>query len=128
RRTGGGVSPVSTSLAAAGNRGPPRRRTRRMKTVPDAPDVPASLEDARARHDELARAVRDARYRYYVLSDPPVTDAEFDALFQELLALEEPYPALVTASSPTQQVGAPVDTAFPPARHPQPMLSLDNAF
>jgi DNA ligase (NAD+) len=96
--------------------------------VPHGPDVPQDLDAARARHDELARTLRDARYRYYVLSDPPMTDAEFDTQFQELLALEEAHPNLVTASSPSQLVGAPVDTAFPPARHPQPMLSLDNAF
>jgi DNA ligase (NAD+) len=90
--------------------------------------VDEDLDAARARHDELSRTIRDARYRYYVLSDPPVTDAEFDELFRELLTLEERHPSLVTPSSPTQQVGAPIDTAFPPARHPQPMLSLDNAF
>jgi DNA ligase (NAD+) len=96
--------------------------------VPDGPDVPQDLDVARARHDELTRTIRDARYRYYVLSDPPMTDAEFDARFNELLALEEVHPNLVTASSPSRLVGAPLDTAFPPARHPQPMLSLDNAF
>ncbi|MFA9430437.1 NAD-dependent DNA ligase LigA [Egicoccus sp. AB-alg2] len=90
--------------------------------------VPTDLAEARRRHDELSRTVRDARYRYYVLSDPPMTDAEFDALFQQLVALEDAHPALVTSNSPTQQVGAPVDTAFAPFRHLQPMLSLDNAF
>jgi DNA ligase (NAD+) len=92
------------------------------------PTLPEDLAAARARHDELAREIRDARYRYYVLSDPPMTDAEFDARFHELLALEAAYPSLVTRSSPTQQVGAPLDTAFPPFEHLQPMLSLDNAF
>jgi DNA ligase (NAD+) len=86
------------------------------------------LESARARHDELSRLLRDARYRYYVLSDPPMTDAEFDARFAELQALEAAHPSLVSPSSPTQQVGAPTDTAVPPFRHQQPMLSLDNAF
>ena len=90
--------------------------------------IPDDLDQARRQHDELSRQVRDARYRYYVLSDPPITDVEFDTLFQQLLALEEAHPSLVTSLSPTQQVGAPVDTAFPPAEHPQPMLSLDNAF
>jgi DNA ligase (NAD+) len=83
---------------------------------------------ARARHDELSRELRDARYRYYVLSDPPMTDAEFDERYQELLALEAAHPELVTPSSPSQQVGAPRDQAFPPFRHLRPMLSLDNAF
>ncbi|MEX2625670.1 MAG: NAD-dependent DNA ligase LigA, partial [Ilumatobacteraceae bacterium] len=93
-----------------------------------AVSVPTDFAAARRRHDEVARIVRDARYRYYVLSDPPLTDAEFDARFQELLALEDAHPSLVTSNSPTQQIGAPVDTAFPPFRHLQPMLSLDNAF
>jgi DNA ligase (NAD+) len=91
-------------------------------------DVPTDPAEARARHDELARLVRDARYRYYVLSDPPMTDAEFDAAFAELLALEEAHPELATPGSPTRQVGAPPSGAFPPFEHPQPMLSLDNAF
>jgi DNA ligase (NAD+) len=86
------------------------------------------LAAARARHDELAREIRDARYRYYVLSDPPMTDAEFDARYRELLELEAAHPSLATSASPSQQVGAPTDAAFPPYRHPQPMLSLDNAF
>ncbi len=84
--------------------------------------------DPRARHDELARAIRDARYRYYVLSEPPMPDAAFDALLRELEALEAEHPGLRTPSSPTQQVGAPLDTAFAPLRHLEPMGSLDNAF
>jgi DNA ligase (NAD+) len=91
-------------------------------------DVPADPRAARDRHDELARVLRDARYRYDVLSDPPMTDAEYDALFRELEALEAAHPELVTASSPTQRVGSPPSGAFPPFEHPQPMLSLDNAF
>ncbi|MFP4311077.1 MAG: NAD-dependent DNA ligase LigA [Nitriliruptoraceae bacterium] len=90
--------------------------------------VPEDPHEARARHDELARRVRTARYRYYVLSAPDLTDADFDALVRELEELEEAHPELKTPSSPTQQVGAPPDTAFPPVTHPQPMLSLDNAF
>ena len=90
-------------------------------------DRPAT-EAARARHDELAQQVRTARYRYYVLSEPELSDAAFDALLGELEELEAHHPELRTATSPTQQVGAPVDTAFPPVSHPQPMLSLDNAF
>ncbi|MEX1161965.1 MAG: NAD-dependent DNA ligase LigA [Nitriliruptor sp.] len=96
--------------------------------MPDAPEAPADLDAARDRHDELAGTIRDARYRYYVLSDPTLTDAEFDALWHELLALEAAHPSLVTPASPSQQVGAPVDSAFPPFRHLEPMMSLDNAF
>jgi DNA ligase (NAD+) len=94
----------------------------------DRREVPRDREAARARHDELARVLRDARYRYYVLSDPPMPDAEFDRLWQELLDLEATHPWLPTATSPTAEVGAPVDQAFPPHRHLQEMLSLDNVF
>jgi DNA ligase (NAD+) len=96
--------------------------------VPVVAEVPESLTEARARHDQLTRTVRDARYRYYVLSDPTPTDAEFAAHWHGLLAIAAAHPSLVTASSPTPQVGAPVDSAFPPFRHLQPMRSLDNAF
>jgi len=83
---------------------------------------------ARARHDELTRTIRDARYRYYVLSDPTMPDASFDAALRELEALEAEYPEFVHDGSPTQQVGAPADSAFAPVQHLTPMLSLDNAF
>ena len=82
----------------------------------------------RERHDELARLVRDARYRYYVLSEPPMSDAAFDAALAELESLEREHPGLATASSPTRQVGAPVDAAFAPIVHLEPMGSLDNVF
>jgi DNA ligase (NAD+) len=91
-------------------------------------DGPTLIDDARQRHDELARTIRDARYRYYVLSDPPMSDAEFDALLRELESIEEAHPELRTPTSPTQQVGAPPATAFPPFEHLVPMLSIDNAF
>ncbi|MBW3661589.1 MAG: NAD-dependent DNA ligase LigA [Actinobacteria bacterium] len=80
------------------------------------------------RHDELARELRDANYRYYVLSDPAMPDAEYDERLRELQAIEDAYPELVTPDSPSQLVGAPRDTAFPPYTHLEPMLSLDNAF
>ncbi len=86
------------------------------------------LTTARARHDEVSRIVRDARYRYYVLSDLAMPDAEFDALLRELEEIEERHPRLRTADSPTQQVGAPLDEAFPPFTHLEAMQSLDNVF
>ena len=91
-------------------------------------EVPSDAQEARARHDELSRAIRTARYRYYVLSAPDLPDAEFDALVRELEAIEDAHPQLRSPTSPTQQVGAPLDTAFPPVTHPQAMQSLDNAF
>ncbi|HKJ56641.1 MAG TPA: hypothetical protein VJ978_11695, partial [Nitriliruptoraceae bacterium] len=91
-------------------------------------EPPSDLASARTRHDELVSQLRDARYRYYVLSDPTMTDAEFDVAWRELLALEQAHPELATATSPTAEVGAPIDSAFPPHRHLEAMLSLDNVF
>lgn len=86
------------------------------------------LAGARERHDAVSRIARDARYRYYVLSDLALPDATFDALLQELEAIEVAHPELRTPDSPTQQVGAPLDEAFPPFEHLEAMMSLDNAF
>lgn len=91
-------------------------------------DVPNNLADARARHDELALAVIDARYRYYVLSELAMPDLDFDLMLRELEAIEDAHPSLRTPDSPTQQVGAPRDTAFVEYQHAEQMLSLDNAF
>ena len=83
--------------------------------------------DAAARIDELREEIRRHDYLYYVLDRPEVSDAEYDALFRELRALEEAHPALVTADSPTQTVGARRALAFAPVEHRTAMLSLDNA-
>jgi DNA ligase (NAD+) len=85
-------------------------------------------EEAARRVDELHAQLRDAAYRYYVLSDPDVSDAEYDERMRELAALEDEYPDLVTPDSPSQTVGAPPSGAFAPVRHRVPMLSLDNVF
>ena len=67
-------------------------------------------------------------YRYYVLDDPDISDAEYDRLMQELLKLEKENPSLITPDSPSQRVGAPPLPAFESVAHTLPMLSLDNAF
>ncbi|MDX5373765.1 MAG: NAD-dependent DNA ligase LigA [Pseudomonadaceae bacterium] len=67
-------------------------------------------------------------YRYYVLDEPSIPDAEYDRLFNELKALEAAHPELVTADSPTQRVGGAPLSAFGEIRHEVPMLSLGNAF
>lgn len=78
---------------------------------------------------EQLRAELDAHnYRYHVLDEPSIPDAEYDRLFRELQALEAQYPELVTAQSPTQRVGAEALSAFGEVRHEVPMLSLGNAF
>jgi DNA ligase (NAD+) len=64
-------------------------------------------------------------YRYHVLDDPEISDAEYDRLYDELVALEEAHPELVTPDSPTQRVGAPPSERFQKIEHPTPMGSLD---
>ncbi len=86
------------------------------------------MQPATERLEELRRAIRHYAYQYYVLDDPQLTDAEYDALWRELVALETANPELVTPDSPTQRVqGAPSDQ-FAKVRHPVPILSLGNAF
>ena len=88
----------------------------------------AQLE-ARNRVEELREQVRHHNRRYFVDDDPEISDADYDALFRELRELEERYPQLVTADSPTQQVGAEVEqTTFAVVEHQLPLLSLGNAF
>jgi DNA ligase (NAD+) len=87
--------------------------------------VPAS---ARERHAELVQEIEDHSYRYHVLDRPTVSDAEYDRLMRELLALEESYPGLRTPDSPSQKVGSPISTDFTPVQHVERMMSLDNAF
>ncbi len=86
------------------------------------------LEKAQARVRELREQINEHNYRYHVLDDPEVPDAEYDRLTQELQALEADFPSLVTSDSPTQRVGdTPLD-AFTQVKHKAPMLSLENAF
>ena len=77
---------------------------------------------------ELRRELNHHNYRYYVLDDPTVPDAEYDRLMVELRRLEEMHPELVTADSPTQRVGAAPAEGFTQVQHRLPMLSLGNAF
>jgi DNA ligase (NAD+) len=83
-----------------------------------------SKDQAAAALAELRQKIRHHNYRYYVLDDPEISDAEYDRLFDQLLQLEEQYPHLVTVDSPSRRVGAPPLGRFPPARHRVPMLSL----
>ena len=77
---------------------------------------------------ELRRLIRHHEERYYILADPEISDAEFDALMKELEALERERPELVTPDSPTQRVaGRPVE-GFATVEHAAPLLSLDNAY
>jgi DNA ligase (NAD+) len=81
--------------------------------------------------DQIARLrglIRHHEERYYVLNDPEIADAEFDALMRELSALEAQHPDLVTPDSPTQRVSGRPAEGFTTVTHAEPMLSLDNAY
>lgn len=84
---------------------------------------PKTLERIRWLRDEINRH----NHAYYILDNPEVSDAEYDRLFDELLALEEAHPELVTPESPTRRVGAAPLEAFESVQHSLPMLSLNKA-
>jgi DNA ligase (NAD+) len=85
--------------------------------------MPSSKEEKRAA--ELRDVLDYHLYRYHVLDDPEVTDAEYDRLYDELAALEGANPELATPGSPTQRVGAPPSDKFQKVAHPSPMGSLE---
>ena len=87
------------------------------------------IEAATQRHATLAAQIDRANELYHVEDAPEISDAEYDQLFRELVALETAYPELITADSPTQRVGGtPTGATFDEVRHARPMLSLSNAF
>lgn len=86
------------------------------------------LAKKKKRHAELSKLLSNYSRQYYIFDDPSVSDAEYDALYQELLAIEDEYPELATESSPSQNVGAKVSKDFQKVIHKQKMLSLENAF
>ncbi len=86
------------------------------------------MGSAEARIGELRRQLNDYSYRYHVLDDPIVPDAEYDRLLQDLADLENEYPQFITQDSPTQRVGDRPLSEFSEVSHEVPMLSLDNAF
>jgi DNA ligase (NAD+) len=82
-------------------------------------------KDVQKRLDELREEVNHHLYRYHVLDDPEISDAEFDRLFDELKGLEEEHPDLITQDSPTQRVGAPASERFRKVQHLTAMGSLE---
>jgi len=78
--------------------------------------------------EALREKIRHHEYRYYVLDDPEISDANFDKLMNELKRIEAEHPKLVAADSPTQRVGGKPREGFVKAKHSSPMLSLDNAY
>ena len=88
----------------------------------------ADIQQAKRRVAQLREQINHHNYRYYVLDNPEVSDAEYDSLMQELRSLEEKYPELITPESPTQRVGAAPVEAFGVVQHKVPLLSLANVF
>jgi DNA ligase (NAD+) len=97
--------------------------------TPDDPETDPIDPDVRRRWQELADEVREHQFRYYIKDAPIISDADFDLLFNELVALEERYPELRVPDSPTQLVGGTgFATEFAEAQHLERMLSLDDVF
>ena len=86
------------------------------------------MSDPAARAEELRRLIESARKKYYLDDAPELSDADYDALENELKAIEVAHPELVTADSPTQKVGGTASELFAAVRHASPLLSLDNAY
>ncbi|WP_127480281.1 NAD-dependent DNA ligase LigA [Nocardioides pantholopis] len=91
-------------------------------------DPTPATEEAREQHRRLAEEIDDARWRYYVLDSPTLSDTDFDQRMRRLEELEEQFPELRTPDSPTQKVGGAVSTEFTAVDHLRRMESLDNAF
>jgi DNA ligase (NAD+) len=91
-------------------------------------DIVATVAEYATRAADLREQLRDHNYRYSVLSQPVISDAEYDALFDELDAIEKAHPELITPDSPTQRVGSDLDSRLPKIKHPVPMLSLAKAY
>ncbi len=90
--------------------------------------MPEASDAVRQQHTELSAQLHHHNHRYHGLDQPEISDAEYDRLLQQLLQLEEQFPELITADSPSQRIAsAPLDS-FPQAVHASPMLSLENAF
>ena len=85
-------------------------------------------DEIQARIADLSGELHQHNYRYHVLNQPVITDAEYDRLFRQLQALEAEHPELALPDSPSQRVGADLTGDFPKLRHPAPILSLSNAF
>ncbi|GDX62814.1 DNA ligase [Candidatus Saccharibacteria bacterium] len=83
---------------------------------------------ANKRAQELREVIAEYRYRYHVLDDPTITDEVYDSLTRELRKIEEEYPDLITADSPTQRVGGKALSKFKSIEHQKPMLSLNDIF
>jgi DNA ligase (NAD+) len=99
-----------------------------MAEDPRLPNSPAALRAEDLRAQQLRNDLRRHEHLYYVLDAPEITDAAYDALMNELKAIEAAHPELLTPDSPTQRVGGKPAEGFRKVAHSRPMLSLDNAY
>jgi DNA ligase (NAD+) len=95
--------------------------------LPTLPTLP-TLEEAHKKNQRLRERIEHHNHRYYVLDAPEISDAEYDGLYRELVALEEAYPELCDPNSPTQRVGGAIAQGFTSRKHSLRMYSLDNVF
>ena len=86
------------------------------------------MADLEAKIESLRNEIRHHNYRYYILDDIEIPDAEYDRLVRELERLEAEHPELITPDSPTQRVGIEPTSSFKTVQHQVPMLSLENVF
>ena len=122
RRRGGGRASGSASPARWRSRLMATKARRRHREARSA----TRAREAKVRVEELREQINHHSYRYHVLDDPEVSDAEYDELMRELDPLEDAFPELITPDSPTQRVGGTPADLFAPVAHRAPMLSLDN--
>lgn len=87
-----------------------------------------NIEQARKRVEQLRKELAEHNHRYYVLAQPTISDFEYDKLMNELIELEEQFPELKDASSPSQRVGSDINKEFKQVRHQYPMYSLSNTY
>lgn len=85
-------------------------------------------EDAKNKIDALSAELKEHNYNYYVLSEPTISDYEFDKMLEELIALETEFPEFLSSESPSQRVGGTITKEFPTVKHKYPMLSLGNSY
>ena len=85
-------------------------------------------EEAKARISELSKIIENHNYNYYILTQPTISDYDFDMLLNELIDLEKQFPDLVLPDSPTQRVGGDLTKEFKTVKHRYPMLSLSNSY
>ena len=86
------------------------------------------MEDIKQKIAELSKQIQEHNYKYYVLSEPVISDYDFDMLLEELIRLEKEYPQFLLPDSPSQRVGGVITKEFKTVKHKYPMLSLSNTY